>query len=194
MRPQWLKSFHQQLRGTAPTITIEGYGPSKRIEGYYTDDAEVERQCYRQVYCYVQMGIGSYQQPVADTLKLVHRFQKDQERGPYTFNLRWFGPEDRFIKTDSFLCYPANSMDALAKGLCTHSGTEVPGTACFVPSLGAARHDLTLFFCHDRRVRIRHKQRAGYLGNRRRTCWFFLGGDQPECVLGREFEPEFVEI
>lgn len=194
MREQWLKHFERLLDRAAPTITATGHARSRNIEDYYQDDAEVERQCYSDVYCYAQAGLSSFEEPIFKTLSLIHSFQNDRERGHYTFHIRWFGSENDYIRKDSFLADPSHDMRFVAKDLCKIAGTACSDAGSLVPNLqNIQKDDLVIFLCHDPQVRMKTTSRGKYRSLRRSVFWLFLGNPEPNLVKGIEFEPDFLE-
>lgn len=194
MGEKWLNKFQKLLNQEAPTITIEGTGRSRRIEDYYHDEVEVERQCYENVFCYVQKGLGAKLKQVHEILHSVHSFQNDRERGSYTLNIYLLGSEmSKLERASSYALDHNTNAKAIAQRLCKASGEEASKTPSFVAKFHLTTyHDLIIFFCHDRQILMNTKLAGAYQSRRHRIFWFFLEGPEPEFAMGKDFKPEFV--
>jgi hypothetical protein len=194
MGEKWLKDFQRFLDRAAPTISTTGFGKSRRIEDYY-GEVEVERQCYENVYCFIQKGLLPHAASISKVLDLVNSFQRDRERGEYTLYMYHLGTDhNKLAQSESVLANHNTNASVIARRLCGVSGSDpLKEPSCIAKFGRSTTDDLILFFCHDRKNVLSSKSRGTYQSRKRRIFWFFFGGSETEISSGKEFQPEFIE-
>ena len=192
-----LRPLRWHLKNNRANLETLGEGMSRRIEGEWMSDAEVEVQGYGAVFVYAQCGLGDKHELFAEVLTLVFSIQSES-RLKYPLSLFSFGWDDGNLRHADRAqeTYHRGGLHH-AKELAELCGTQ-PAASGIVPALippnfraGGKRRitdeDLLVFFCRDRAVQMPAEVLAQYQRARRRAVWFFL--DDAPLDFERNFTP-----
>jgi hypothetical protein len=94
----WAAGLVQRLSNNAPAITGDGMRQSRRLEGQFSYDREIE--AYHAVMFYIQKGLAAYQDIITKLLMKVVAMQNDCERGTYHLCLFLFGSSNHLLSHD----------------------------------------------------------------------------------------------
>ena len=205
MTPKWLRNFSNSLGLMAPSIQVsQEYGRliQKGDYGRYTD-SDVEINCYENVHCFVEKGMGSHCDEIGKVLRLIDCFLTDVKRGMYRFDMYLFGSieehrEDnrlgRFLYQYGKSMERYNNLPAWARHVCEKAGTETGSKGAYFPTCSqVGREDLAIVFTTSQ-VTVNDKSKLSYKSNKRHFFWFFLDEPEPNFVHGLRFEPDFINV
>jgi len=195
----WLKGLRNKLRAKAPTNVADGIRQSRRVSGRYSYEAEIN--AYASIICYIQKGLGKENEIIGEAIKIILGFQGSSGLKNYYLHPFSFGWDDNKLhhKKSAISIIFRGNITNIINELCKLAGSDLsstliipalfPPTSLYSKKSKASAHDLLVFICKDRSVKLSELCTATYNRVRHRSLWIFMNNDKPEWEFGT-FKPE----
>jgi len=187
------------LRKNFPTIEADGIRQSRRVSGQYS--YVVEKTAYDSIIWYIQKGLGKENENIEAVIKIILDLQASARLTNYYLHLFSFGWDDNKLhhRKSAISIIARVSSAMIINELCKLAGSDLsekpiipalfPPTSLYSKKRNVRAHDLLVFICKDRSVKLSALSTAAYNRARRRSLWIFINNDKPEWEFGT-FKPE----
>lgn len=137
MSNDWLNSLalKKKIGSKAPIIEVDGTSQSRRVSGYLSSSQEV--RAYESVICYIQKGLGIYNDIIFAAIKEVLDFQWSAGRKNYFFHQFSFGCEDQKLHHNKKAIHIIShgQREKIIEKLCELAGTDTNNLSSIIPGL-----------------------------------------------------------